>query len=331
VSTFSDSNQQVNVINWIKNDKNLDEVYIHSRSFFEDWSTSLELSDSEMERKIYLEHIYIEKYELEEILNATIKVFDFNPHGVGMELGAGCGAVSIFFAKKFSKVNKIYSVEIVPEIVNFAQTALISIAKVKDKVLPVIGSFDELQLPDNSVDWIIEFDSLHHSFNLAATALEASRVLKPGGKLIAIDRSHWSTSKSRRKNLENQAYSKEWLSSRGLDTNLHLTRSENGEHEHLLKDYRETFLTSGFTKFRWFNLISPEFSLLKYSLISAVPWKVRKNSRFSYIQVWPIRKLLWPVLLMNFFNIKKVGKFIRLDRKKDSARFQSKTIMEFTK
>ena len=76
----------------------------------------------------------------------------------------------------------------------------------EEKVVPVVGNFDNLQLQDKSIDFIIEFDSLHHSFNIEKTIRESGRVLKSGAQLVAIDRSHWNTSKRRRSELENQEY-----------------------------------------------------------------------------------------------------------------------------
>lgn len=65
----------------------------------------------------------------------------------------------------------------------------------------MVGNFDDIKLENESVDFIIEFDSLHHSFNLDKTIRESARILKPGAKLLAIDRSHWSTSRKEGMNL----------------------------------------------------------------------------------------------------------------------------------
>ena len=102
-----------------------------------------------------------------------------------------------------------------------------------------IRDFDNLKVEDESIDWIIEFDSLHHSFDLERTAKESYRVLKDGGTLIAIDRAHWNTSRERMRSLENEPYSQEFLLTRGWDPNTKITRADNGEHEHLVSDYQK--------------------------------------------------------------------------------------------
>ena len=73
-----------------------------------------------------------------------------------------------------------------PEIVEMAQTSLIRIAGVQNRVIPVLGDFDNLKVEDESIDWIIEFDSLHHSFDLERTAKESYRVLKEGGFCVWV-------------------------------------------------------------------------------------------------------------------------------------------------
>jgi SAM-dependent methyltransferase len=289
------------------------------------------VSDPIREKQIYKEHIYMEKEELLEILEISVSANNFEMSGVGVELGSGCSAISVELAKRNQNIRKIYAVEIVPEIVEYAAVPLIYMHSVEEKVVPVVGSFDDIKLSDNSVDFIIEFDSLHHSFDLNRTIRESNRILKPGSKLLAIDRAHWSTSKRRRNELENVEYSKEFLTARGLDPNISVTRAENGEHEHLLDDYLNAFKNAGFTDVNWVFLVDPKISILKLSLISAIPSLLRRNTKYHYIQTWPFRKLVLPVILMRVFKLKKVGKFINFPRNKNSNRFQAKTLIYATK
>lgn len=202
---------------------------------------------------------------------------------------------------------------------------------VGEKVIPVVGDFDAIKLENNSVDFVIEFDSLHHSFNLEKTIAESWRILKPGSQLLAIDRSHWNTSKRRRKELEEQEYSKQYLLERGLSPDTRITRAENGEHEYLLSDYISAFELAGFSEVKWVLLIDPGYSILKLALISAISSRLRKKTRFHYIQTWPLRKLILPVLLMKAFGLQKVGNFINFPRKNGSKRFQAKTVLIATK
>jgi SAM-dependent methyltransferase len=322
-------NNNKKVTYWLKPSELVNSVYVHSRRFVSDFGKLV--SDPIREQQIYKEHIYMEKDELLEILEISINANDFDMLGVGVELGSGCSAISVELVKLNQNIEKIYAIEIVPEIVEYAAVPLIYMHNVEEKVVPVVGSFDDIKLSDNSVDFIIEFDSLHHSFDLNRTIRESNRVLKPGSKLLAIDRAHWSTSKRRRNELENVKYSKEFLTARGLDPNIAVTRAENGEHEHLLDDYLITFKNAGFTDVRWVFLIDPKLSILKLSLISAIPSALRRHTKYHYIQTWPFRKLVLPVILMRVFKLKKVGKFISFPRNKNSNRFQAKTLIYATK
>ena len=71
---------------------------------------------------------------------------------------------------------------------------------------------------------------MHRSFDLDKNISESALILKPGARLLAIDRSNWNTSRKRRNKLENTIYSEEFLADRGLDKNTRLTRAENREH-----------------------------------------------------------------------------------------------------
>jgi len=323
------NDRKVKITYWLKPHELLDSVYVHSRSFVSDFSKIF--SDTMREKHIYKEHIYMTKEELLEILKVIQFAGKFDMSGIGVELGSGCSAISVELVKLHKQIEKIYAVEIVPEIVEHAASHLISMHGVEEKVIPVVGSFDDIKLDEDSVDFIVEFDSLHHSFDLDRTINESHRILKPGSKLLAIDRAHWRTSKRRRNELENVKYSKEWLMARGLDPNLVITRAENGEHEHLLSDYLKAFKNAGFSDVRWVFLIDPKFTLLKLSLISAIPLVVRRKTKYNYIQTWPFRKLIIPVILFRIFNLKKFGNYVNFPRNKNSNRFQAKTLIYATK
>lgn len=317
------------VIYWLEPKELLKFVYVHSRSFVSDFSK--QISNQARENQIYKEHIYIEKNELLEILNTSNKHTKFSPSGIGVELGSGCAAISVELINLYPKIEKIYAIEIVPEIVEYAAVPLIHMNKVEEKVKPIVGNFDDIKLEDKSVDFIIEFDSLHHSFDLDVTIRESARILKPGARLLAIDRSHWRASRKRRDELENTAYSEEFLSDRGLDRNTRLTRAENGEHEYLISEYLDAFKKAGFSSTDWIFLIDPKFSVIKQSLISAVPSRLRKHTKYYYIQTWPLRKLIFPIIMMRIFKLIKFGKYINFPRNKNSKRFQAKIVIIATK
>ena len=110
-------------------------------------------------------------------------------HGVGLELGAGAGFLSAIIAER-PRVEKVYAVEVVENIVRELGEKIVNyvLGSQSDKVIACIGEFDNLQLPNNSVDFIFDFYSLHHSPNLVKTIAEAARILKPGGFIFCFDK-----------------------------------------------------------------------------------------------------------------------------------------------
>ena len=99
----------------------------------------------------------------------------------------------------------------------------------------------------------------------------------------------------------------------------------------MLSEYLEAFKKAGFSNADWIFLIDPKFSVIKLSLISAVPSRIRKHTKYYYIQTWPIRKLIFPIIMMRIFKLIKVGRYINFPRNKNSNRFQAKTLIYATK
>ena len=58
-----------------------------------------------------------------------------------------------------------------------------------EKILRVVGDFNDLKFEDNTLDFVVELGAFHHSEKVQKTFCEAYRVLKPGGWFIGIERS----------------------------------------------------------------------------------------------------------------------------------------------
>ena len=117
----------------------------------------------------------------------------------------------------------------------------------EDKVISVLGSFDNIELKKLSVDFLIAWDSLHHSSNILETLKELKRILRRKGKLIIVDRAHDNqTLDSEIKRMLNVVYSKEFLKLNFYPKNKFLTRKMNGEREYRYKDWESFFKKIGF-------------------------------------------------------------------------------------
>lgn len=171
--------------------------------------------------------------------------------GVGVEVGAGPGTFSALFAKRRG-VERMYAVdaceaivrELMPEVVAHVAGAA------ADKVVGCVGDFNRLGLPDASVDFVFDFFSLHHSDDVARTARELARVLKPGGFVLCFDKARDDgMTDADLDRLLDREYSPAFKRSMGIDPSVRWTRRMNGEKEYRRRDWREAFLGAGFRGF----------------------------------------------------------------------------------
>lgn len=252
-----------------------------------------------------LHSVYLTFDEITRFLRFICEDLNINLSGKGVELGAGCGAVSNALLKVFPGIESIHSVEIVPEIVSLLQPRMIAHAQNDGKCIPVFGSFDELRLPDASLDFAIEFDSYHHSNDLLTTLKETARVLKPGGKVIIIDRVHHNTlSNEQKEYLLSIEYSELFKRNNGMEPGVKVTRRDNGEHEIRRREWIKTLEEAGFTiqDARYYHRRSPKgllqafFTLIPFSLRKKLgkgtQW-VRPPLRYFAFYLLPFMPRLW--------------------------------------
>ncbi len=195
--------------------------------------------------KMEIEHIerlfrYVEK----NILKRPIA-------GVGLEVGAGPLTFSSILSKR-SGVKKMYGVEICRPIVDvlFPKVAEYILGEKRDKVIGVVGSFDEMQLPDASVDFVFDFFSLHHSLDINVTLRECYRILKPGGFVLCFDKArpdHYTDQDLNE--LLDAVYDSSYNRQFGLPEEQKINRRSNGEREYRRKDWQAAFLGAGFGSF----------------------------------------------------------------------------------
>jgi len=178
--------------------------------------------------------------------------------GIGLDIGAGCGFFSALLAKR-DTVQKIYAVEVTETIVQGLMPKVVEHVLGKDKsekVIGCIGDFGNIELPDNSVDFAFDFYSLHHSHDMKHTATEIARVLKPGGFLFCFDKVRDdSLTDADLDALLDKEYDENTKRMFGVDVTKKLTRRMNGEKEFRLRDWKEAFLSGGFSHFEHYNVV----------------------------------------------------------------------------
>ena len=214
------------VLEWIDSESISNNPEIYSRNMF------ARKNYSHAPSIIVQKYSYMTIDETKHFMQCILKELSVEPKGIGVELGAGVAGISNSLLSLYPSIEKVYAVEIVPDVVRLLQTKVTKHEKNEGRLVPVIGSFDEIKLPDQSVDFIIEFDSLHHSFDLNKTLREAARILKSGGILIALDRVHSNAlTDAQREYSLNIEYGEPFKKEYGIPLETRLTRRQNGEHE----------------------------------------------------------------------------------------------------
>jgi ubiquinone/menaquinone biosynthesis C-methylase UbiE len=208
---------------------------------------AIELARRELE-ELTLSYVYMTPTDMKRLVSCASSQFGLQLGGHGLELGAGCGLMSAVVASE-PRVKSMLALEICEEMAKrvIPKVADGVLGSSASKVVPVWGSFDDLELKDSSLDFIVEIDSLHHSDDLRTTLRECFRVLKPGGLVLCFDRCHPDTlSNEEVDRMLNQLYSKEFLIKNCYPEDAVLTRRENGEHEYRFFEWKQAFAGAGF-------------------------------------------------------------------------------------
>ncbi len=120
-----------------------------------------------------------DKEEYEELIEA---VWGRDMSGLVLaDIGSASGVSAALFASRGAKV---IGIEIAPELVSQARQLWSDYA---DRIDFQVGDAEHLELADESLDAVFFGGVLHHIPQLDAVYAEAKRVLKPGGKLVAIE------------------------------------------------------------------------------------------------------------------------------------------------
>lgn len=176
--------------------------------------------------------------------------------GVGLELGSGVGFMSAILAS-LPLVRKVYAVEIVENIVRELSPKIVRFVLVdkEAKVVSCVGEFDHLGLEENSINFVFDFFSLHHSVDLVKTLSETFRVLKPGGFIFCFDKARSDKlTLSELDLLLDKEYDEKTKTMMGLPSEITHSRRQNGEHEYRLSDWREAFGKAGFVEVKNYHL-----------------------------------------------------------------------------
>ncbi|MEM1177063.1 MAG: class I SAM-dependent methyltransferase [Acidobacteriota bacterium] len=235
-----------------------------------------------------------------QLIGAAERHFLGHPFaGRGIELGAGTALLSCALAER-ADVERIIALEYVPDVVKLIQPRVIEACLPpadRPKVTRALGSFDQIGLEDESLDFVIELGCLHHSNNLDETMRESYRVLKPGGFLLGFDRVQPdSMTDDEVDDLLDTVYGRPFLERFGYPLDQRLTRRQNGEHEYRRREWRAAFEAAGFGKILFGELSRraepPLSSLLRLVGFGEAPAK-RGSPRYE-LRLWLSQQLRRP-------------------------------------
>ena len=271
---------------------------------------------NEFEPETILEKtVYLNQDKAKDILNLIQTTNGKLFHGKGLELGAGAGLFSSTISK-IEDVDKIFSLEIIPNFVKLLQPKIIKKYGDEKKIIPTLGSFENLNyFPENYFDFIFEYDAFHHADNLSKVLNECNRVLKKDGKIICIDRiqaDRISNEMIERK--LNIKYPKEYFDFHCKDFIEGYTRRDNGEHEIRRSEWILLFKNINFKNIKITNYINYSIKAFVKLILSYLPDSILKKTRFKYLVGENILSYI-----DGFFRDNKPsnqGKFINLREKK---------------
>jgi ubiquinone/menaquinone biosynthesis C-methylase UbiE len=106
--------------------------------------------------------------------------------GVGLDIAAGvCWTTALL--SKIASLKKIYAIEISKHRLLKIAPLVFDLFKAEtDRIIRVIGSFYDIKLPNESIDFALMSQAFHHAHKPDLLLREIYRVLKPGGFILLI-------------------------------------------------------------------------------------------------------------------------------------------------
>ncbi len=239
-------------------------------------------------------------FNLTEHLTFVSEVFNklnINLYGTGVEVGAGPAIFSNSVIRLFPNIDKIYAIEISPDVIEL-QKLICQKLNTCNKIRHVVGDFNDMKLEDNSLDFILDFDSIHHSDDMSSTFKQISKKLKKNGVLICFDRGMPNhVPKKQIDYLLNIEYNDEYKLENGLPLHKSYKRFMAGEHEPYIRDWENLANKNNldlniyiFTKKKLWSFLKLLFGLIPFTIRDLIGKGKNLNTHI-------------PLLVNYFFNI----------------------------
>jgi len=147
-----------------------------------------------------------------------------------LEIGAGAAWFSAELSK-LANVVEVFATDFSPKLLKEQAPRVFKMLHASGaKITRMPADFHQLDFPDNHFDFVVCSAVLHHAVNMVVVLREARRVLKPGGRIVAIREPVWPLVKFKSR-------------SRTQDR---LVKAGVNEHLYTLSEYRDFFSEAGF-------------------------------------------------------------------------------------
>ena len=117
-----------------------------------------------------------------EVDEAILRALEDHHPGLLVDIGTGTGTMLMLFA---DRADHMIGIDRSPDMLRFARAKLAQAGIANAEIRQ--GDMNRLELPNASVDTVLLHQVLHYSRSPAIAIAEASRVLKPSGRLLVID------------------------------------------------------------------------------------------------------------------------------------------------
>jgi ubiquinone/menaquinone biosynthesis C-methylase UbiE len=143
-----------------------------------------------------------------------------------LEIGAG-GAWLSAEISKLPRVVEVIATDFSPKLLrDQAPKVFTKLRAHSAKITRTPGDFHQLDFPNNHFDYVVCSAVLHHAVNMVQVLREAKRILKPGGRFVAIREPIWPLMKLKRQRKSKPA---------------RITDKGGHQHNYTLSDYKEFF------------------------------------------------------------------------------------------
>lgn len=173
--------------------------YIEKKSYLSRYSHERSVAKRESEDRLRAEFtdewLRSVKVDLPQFIPFLTKKCGVEFRGRILEIGAGAG----WFSAEISKLPNVVEIVVTdysPKLLKEHAPRVFKLLKANSaKITRTPGGFHKLDFPANHFDFVISSGALHHATNMIQLLREAKRVLKPGGKFVAIREPVWPAMK----------------------------------------------------------------------------------------------------------------------------------------